>query len=93
MRISLFSSSLSLEGDPLGVSFPPRTANGCIFGVVVHVRGGEGLSPKVSYPITELVVTRHDKAYIFSVKGMVDLKCRATSIRKVRQVGGLNAVA
>ena len=35
----------------------------------------EGLASKVCYPVTELVVTRHDKAAIFAVK--VTIKNRA----------------
>ena len=42
------------------------------FGVVAHVRGGEGLPYKVGDPITDLTVTRRNEAALFSVQGVVD---------------------
>ena len=54
------------------------------FGVVTHVRGGEGLACKVGDTITELVVTRHDKASLLAVKDVSDIKCCVTSIAMVQ---------
>ena len=34
--------------------------------------GSEGLASQVCYPVTEIVVTRRDKAALFSVKGVTD---------------------
>ena len=34
--------------------------------------GGEGFASQVCYTVTELVVTRHDEAVIFTVKGVTD---------------------
>ena len=38
------------------------------------MRGGEGLVLKVGDPITELIVTRRDKASRIAVEGMEDVK-------------------
>ena len=43
-----------------------------MFGVVMHVRGGETLNCKVGNPIMELVVTCRDEAALLTVKGVVD---------------------
>ena len=40
------------------------------FGVVAHLSGGEGLSCKVSDPITDLVVMRHDEAKFLTLQGV-----------------------
>ena len=54
---------------------PPLHSAACeYFGVLAHMRGGEGLSCMVRDPITEIVVTRRDKAALLAVKGMVDVK-------------------
>ena len=50
------------------------------FGVVTHVRGGEGLYRMVEDPIMDLVVTCRDEASILAVKGVADVKFCATSI-------------
>ena len=44
------------------------------FGVVTHVRWGEGLARKVGDPITEIVVTRRDEASLLAVKGVAYFK-------------------
>ena len=49
-------------------------------GVVLHVVGGDGFTSQVCYPITELVVTRRDKAAIFTVKGVTDRKLGLSAI-------------
>ena len=36
------------------------------------MEGGEGFACQVCYTVTELVVTRRDKATLFSVKGVTD---------------------
>ena len=68
-------------------------ANCLDFGVVIQVRGGEGLTRKVGYPITEIVVTRRDEASLLAVKGVAYVKRRATSVAMVRQVRGVDAVS
>ena len=50
----------------------------------MYVRGVEGLARKSGNPITELVVTRRDEASFLAVKGVADVKCRATSIAMIR---------
>ena len=57
------------------------------------MRGGEGLARKVGNPITELVVTRRDKASLLAVNGVSDGKCRPTYIEMVRQVIRIYAIA
>ena len=54
------------------------------FGVVTHVRGGEGLACKVGNPITYLVVMLYDEASLLAVKVVVNFKCRTTSIAMFR---------
>ena len=48
----------------------PHGARCKYFGVVAHVRGGEGLSCKVDDPIMELVLTLRDEATHIVVQGM-----------------------
>ena len=49
----------------------------------------EGLAGQVCYPVTELVVTRCDKAVPFSVKGMSDRESGFASVAVMREVWGL----
>ena len=51
-----------------------HVANCVDFGVLMHVRWVESLARKVRNIITELIMTRRDKAYILAVKGVVDIK-------------------
>ena len=63
------------------------------------MRWSEGLAGQVCYPVTELVVTRRDKATLFTVKGVTDGKPRLTvmpstvngtelgAFRRVREIG------
>ena len=70
---------------PFETVLPSTHVANCVdFGVLVHVRWGEGLARKVGNTITELVMTRRDKASILAVKGVVDVKWRATSITVIR---------
>ena len=50
------------------------------FGVITHMRWGEGLARKVGNPITGLIVMRHDEASLSAVKEVADVKYRAISI-------------
>ena len=54
--------------------------------------GGEGFASQVCYPVTELVVTRRDKAALFSVKGMTDGKNCLTSVTVCGKVQGNQAI-
>ena len=47
---------------------PPQHSATCeYFGVVAHVRGGEGFSCNAGDPITELILKRRDEAALFAV--------------------------
>ena len=54
------------------------------FGVVTHVRGGEGLSCKVGDPIKDIFLTRHDESSLLAVDVVADVKFCATSIAMFR---------
>ena len=58
----------------------------------MHVEGGEGLSIQICYSVTELVVTRRDKATFFEVKGVTDRKLGLTSVTVRGKVQGLQAM-
>ena len=57
--------------------------------VVAHVRGGESFSGQVHYPVTELVVTRSDKAAPITVKGKTEIKGGVAAVALLREVWGL----
>ena len=59
-------------------------ANCVDFGVVTHVRWGEGLVRKVGNTLTEIVLTCLDEASLLAVKGVVDVKFHAISIAMFR---------
>ena len=54
--------------------------------------GGEGLVGQVCYPVTELVVTRRDKAALFSVKGVTDRELSLTPVTVLGKVRGLQSI-
>ena len=62
------------------------------FGVITHVRGVEVLDRKVGNSITELVVTCCDEDSLRAVKGVSDVKFRATPTTIFQKVRELNAV-
>ena len=67
---------------PLVLPPPPLYSATCKdFGVVVHVRWGEGLGRNVGEPTTELVVTRRDEATLLAVQGVADCEGRPTDIK------------
>ena len=53
------------------------------------MRGGESFAGQVRDPVTELVVTRCDKAALITVKGMADGKSGDKSVTLMREVWGL----
>ena len=53
------------------------------------MKRGERYSGQVRNPVTELVVTRCDKAVPFSVKGMSDRESGFASVALMREVWGL----
>ena len=55
-------------------------------GVVAHVRGGERFTCQVHNPVTELVVTRRDKATQLTVNGMEYGTAGVTAIVVMREV-------
>ena len=63
-----------------------------IFGVVVHMRGGESITCKVSDPNMELVVMRHEEAAILTVKGVANGKCCSADVTMLWKVIGIYAV-
>ena len=52
----------------------------------------EGLAGQVSYPVTDLVVMRCDKASLFTVKGVTDGKPRLAPVVILRKVWGLQPI-
>ena len=63
------------------------------FGVVAYVRGGEGLSLNIGYPIAELILKRRDETSIFVVQGVADIEGRPTAVAMGLQVRLINSVA
>ena len=63
------------------------------FDLTMHMRGYESPACKVGNPITEIIVMRCDEASLHAVEGVVDGKCRSTSITIVRQVRLLGEAA
>ena len=72
---------------------PPHGATYKYIGVVVHVRGGEGLAYKVGEPIAELVVTLCGEAALLAVQGVENCEGYPSSITMGRKVGWLNEIA
>ena len=62
------------------------------FGVVRHVRGGEGLSYKVGDPIMDLVVICCDETTLLEVQGLADCEGRPKAITMGRQARRLDAI-
>ena len=58
-------------------------------GVLVYVRGGELFASQVHNPVTELVVTRCDKADPLTVKGMADGKSGVAAATVMSEVWGI----
>ena len=54
--------------------------------------GGEGFASQVCYPVTELVVTRRDKATIFTIKGVTDGELGLAAIVVCWEVRGIQAI-
>ena len=74
-----------LQRGPFELVLPSTHGATCVeFGVVTHVNGGEGLACMARDLLTEIIVTRCYEAYIIAVKGMIDVKCRPTSITMFR---------
>ena len=62
-------------------------------GVLAHVSMGESFSGLVCDPITELVVTRHEKADPLAVKGMVFGEIGVAAVLVMREVLGLWSIS
>ena len=62
-------------------------------GVVVHASRGESLDGQVRNPITELVVTHHDKAAPPAVKGTEDGESGVAAVAVLREVCGIYAIS
>ena len=56
------------------------------------MRWSEGLAGQVCYHVTELVVTRRDKAALFTVKGVTDGKPRLAPVTILRKFWGLHTI-
>ena len=52
----------------------------------------EGHSGQVCYPVTEIIVTRHDEAALFAVKGVTDGELGLSAITVCWEVRGLEAI-
>ena len=62
--------SYFLRKGPFEIVLPSKHGKTCIyFGIVMHVRGGEGLARKVSVPITEIFVKHRNEAPLLAVEG------------------------
>ena len=61
-------------------------------GVVGQIGGGEGFACQVCYSVTEHVVTHHDKAALFIVKGVTDRKLGMAAITVCWEVRGIKAI-
>ena len=56
---------------PYRLSLWPLNRNTCVDkGVVVHMHENRDFSGKVRNPVMDLIIARHDKAYLFSLKVM-----------------------
>ena len=53
------------------------------------MRGGELFASQVHNPVTEVVVTRCDKAAPLTLKGMSDVKSGVAAVKIMRGVWGL----
>ena len=54
--------------------------------------GGEGFACQVCYPVTELVLTRRDKAALFAVKVVTNGKLGLAAITVCWEVRGLKVI-
>ena len=54
--------------------------------------GGEGFACQVSYPVTELIVTRRDEADLFTVKGVTDQELGLAAVAVCREVWGIYSI-
>ena len=61
--------------------------------VVAQISWGEIFAQQVREPVTELIVTRCDKAALLAVKGMVDIEIGVSSIAVMREVLGLYVIS
>ena len=52
----------------------------------------EGLAGQVCYPVTEIIVTRHDEAALFTVKGVTYFEPRLTPIAMRWEVWGIQPI-
>ena len=53
------------------------------------MRGVESIVGQVHNPVMELIVTRHDKDALFTVKGMEDIKVCVAAVVVMREVWGI----
>ena len=53
---------------------------------------GKGFACQVCYPVTEIIVTRRDKAALFTVKGVTDQELGLAAITMCWEVRGLEAI-
>ena len=72
---------------------PPPGATLVYEGVVAYVRGGKCPARQIRDPLTELTVTRRDKATPLAVKGMADGKPGVAAVAVFGEVWGLEATA
>ena len=58
-------------------------------GVIVHMRGGEIFSGQVCNPLTDLIVTRRDKAALLTVEGLAYSKGGVAAVTLTGEVWGI----
>ena len=74
------------------VELPPYGETREYFGIVAHVRGGEGISCIFGDPITNIVVTCLDEAALITFEGVAYGGCQSTTMVTVQKVRGINSV-
>ena len=77
-----------------GLSFCPPHGTTLVYkGVIAYVRGGESPARHICDPVTELIVTRRDKATPLAVEDVADGKPGVAAVTVFEEVWGLEAIA
>ena len=74
-----------------GLGFRPRRSATLVYeGVVAYMRGGECPARQIRNPVTELIVTRRDKATPLAIKGVANRESGTAAVAVLG--GGLGAL-
>ena len=77
-----------------GLGFHPLHGATLVYeGIIAYVRGGEFLARQICDPVTELIVTRRDKATPLSIKGVAYGDWGSAAVAVFREVWGIKAIA